>query len=177
MSLQSNKCLRFFRKYILYNTKIIFGPKNQEITNLHLLFFYKVNQMEFWIPPWELCWAQGTMWVLNAGTPSWRELTPPAAHCTRTALGVSLPQLCPTAPVTAAQRELGPHPREKPRVTLLGQGRCRGLKGTKFRNLERHQSSGPPQWAQEHRRGSASTRDRTLLTNPLWPHPALWFQH
>lgn len=47
MSLQSNKCLRFFRKYILYNTKIIFGPKNKEITNLHLLLFYKVNQTVF----------------------------------------------------------------------------------------------------------------------------------
>lgn len=47
MSLQSNKCFRFFRKYILYNTEIIFGPKNKEITYLHLLLFHEVNQTVF----------------------------------------------------------------------------------------------------------------------------------
>lgn len=36
-----------FRKYILYNTKIIFGPQNKEITNLHLFSFYKVYHIVF----------------------------------------------------------------------------------------------------------------------------------
>lgn len=55
------------------------------------------------------------------------------------ALEVSLPH---SAPVTAAQREPGPHSRQNPGATLsLGKERCRGLKGTKFINLERHKSS------------------------------------
>lgn len=150
MSLQSNKCLRFFRKYILYNTKISLVPKIRIF--LHLFLFHEVNQIAFFkllfsfgFHP-ESCASQGMMWVINTGIPSWRKLTPPAAalgpfqhHCPWTPLQVWLPH---SAPVTAAQRGLGPHSRKKPKLPFfLGQERCRGLVGIKFMNLERHESS------------------------------------
>lgn len=177
MSLQSNKCLRFFRKYILYNTKIIFGPKNQEITNLHLLFFYKVNLMEFWIPPWELCWAQGPMWVLNAGTPSWRELTPPAAqqghssplHKDSTG-GVTGPAL-PHCSCHCSSKGAGTSPQRKPQSDPSS-------RPGKVQGFERYQIQKPKEapelWPHHNEPRSTAedlpaARDRTLLQTPWDP--------
>lgn len=72
-----------------------------------------------------------------------KKIIPPAA-----AIPAALPKDCTalegrlphSAPVTAAQQQLGPQPRQNPRAPpFLGKERCGGSKGTKF--TERHKSS------------------------------------